>query len=50
MHLFKPLVVMILGFYCFYVLALLMQTRVEHSAPRRTSWVKALMTQSGSQS
>lgn len=48
---FKPLVVMILGFYCFYVLVLLMQTRVEIlRREARTSWVKALMTQSGSQS
>lgn len=41
---FKPLVVMILGFYCFYALVLLLNTRTEIlHRERRTAWVKALL-------
>lgn len=41
---FHPLVVMILGFYCFYALALIMATRVEIvHRERRTRWVLELV-------
>ena len=40
---FKPLLVMILGFYCFYALVLLLNTRSEILLREgRTGWVKAL--------
>ncbi len=40
---FKPLLVMILGFYCFYALVLLLNTRTEILLrERRTTWVKEL--------
>ncbi len=40
---FKPLLVMILGFYCFYVLVLLLNTRTEVLLREgRTNWVKDL--------
>lgn len=40
---FKPLVVMIVGFYCFYALVLILNTRVEIlRRERRTRWVKDL--------
>ncbi|OUS10317.1 heme ABC transporter permease [Gammaproteobacteria bacterium 54_18_T64] len=40
---FKPLLVMILGFYCFYALVLLLNTRTEIlQRERRTNWVKEL--------
>lgn len=39
----KPLVVMILGFYCFYALVLILNTRAEIlNREQRTSWVKEL--------
>lgn len=41
---FHPLVVMIVGFYCFYALALIMATRVEIvQRERRTRWVLELV-------
>jgi heme exporter protein C len=40
---FQPLLVMIVGFYCFYALALILTTRVEIlRRERRTDWVQAL--------
>ena len=40
---FKPLLVMILGFYCFYALVLLLNTRTEILLrENRTTWVKEL--------
>lgn len=40
---FKPLVVMIVGFYCLYALALILHTRVEIlRRERHTSWVREL--------
>lgn len=39
----KPLIIMIVGFYCFYALVLILNTRAEIlSRERRTSWVKEL--------
>ena len=39
----KPLIVMILGFYCFYALVLILNTRAEIlMRERRSSWVKEL--------
>lgn len=39
-----PLMVMILGFYCFYALALILQTRVEIlTREQRTAWVQELL-------
>ena len=41
---FKPLLVMILGFYCFYALVLILNTRVEIlRRERRTGWVADLV-------
>lgn len=43
---FKPLIFTILGFYCFYALVLIMQTRVEIlNRERRTQWVAELAGQ-----
>jgi heme exporter protein C len=43
-EMFKPLLVMIIGFYCFYALALIMATRAEIlQRERRTDWVQALV-------
>jgi heme exporter protein C len=40
----KPLLVMIVGFYCFYALLLILHTRVEIlRRERRSSWVKGLI-------
>ena len=48
---FKPLMIMILGFYCFYVLVLLMNTRLEVlRRESRTSWVAELARQNGASS
>ncbi|MCL4128623.1 UNVERIFIED_CONTAM: hypothetical protein GTU68_002878 [Idotea baltica] len=42
---FQPLLVMILGFYCFYAVALILNTRVEIlHRERRTRWVHDLVT------
>jgi len=42
---FQPLVVCILGFYCFYALALILATRSEIlQRERRTKWVRQLLT------
>ncbi len=39
-----PLMVMIVGFYCFYALALILQTRIEIlRRERKTSWVRELL-------
>lgn len=41
----KPLIIMIVGFYCFYALVLILNTRAEIlSRERRTSWVKELLS------
>lgn len=41
---FQPLLVMILGFYCFYAVALILNTRVEVLCrERRTRWVQELV-------
>ncbi len=41
---FYPLLTMIIGFYCFYALALIMQTRVEIlQRERRTQWVRDIV-------
>ena len=41
---FKPLLVMIIGFYCFYTLVLLLNTRTEIlQREGRTAWVKQLL-------
>jgi heme exporter protein C len=41
---FQPLLVMIVGFYCFYALVLILATRAEILyRERRTSWVRALI-------
>jgi heme exporter protein C len=41
----KPLVVMILGFYCLYALVLILNTRAEIlNRERRTSWVRGLLS------
>jgi heme exporter protein C len=43
---FQPLLVMILGFYCFYAVALILSVRVEIlSRERKTSWVRGLVKQ-----
>ena len=43
---FQPLLVMILGFYCFYALALFMSVRVEIlHRERKTAWVRDLVSQ-----
>jgi|TARA_B110000444_G_scaffold240440_1_gene255784 heme exporter protein C len=43
---FQPLLVMILGFYCFYAVALMLSVRVEIlSRERKTSWVRGLVKQ-----
>ena len=47
---FKPLFIMILGFYCFYALVLILNTRLEIlRRERRTSWVAELAQQSRGQ-
>ena len=47
---FKPLFIMIIGFYCFYALVLILNTRVEIlRRERRTSWVAELAQQSRGQ-
>jgi len=39
----KPLILMILGYYCFYALALILNTRAEIlERERRTAWVQEL--------
>ena len=44
---FKPLLLMILGCYCFYALVLILNTRAEIlHRERRTSWVRELATSS----
>jgi heme exporter protein C len=41
---FQPLLVMILGFYCFYALALLLSVRVEIlKRERKTAWVREIV-------
>jgi heme exporter protein C len=41
---FQPLLVMILGFYCFYALALLLSVRVEIlKRERKTAWVRVIV-------
>ncbi len=41
-----PLLVKILGFYCFYAVALILSVRVEIlSRERKTSWVRGLVKQ-----
>ena len=41
---FHPLLVMILGFYCFYTVALILNTRVEIlHRERRTRWVQDMV-------
>jgi heme exporter protein C len=43
---FQPLLVMILGFYCFYAVALILSVRVEILArERKTSWVRERVKQ-----
>ena len=43
---FYPLLVMILGFYCFYAVALVLAVRVEIlNRERRTQWVRELVVQ-----
>ena len=43
---FQPLLVMILGFYCFYALALLLSVRVEIlKRERKTAWVRAIVSE-----
>ena len=46
---FQPLLVMIIGFYCFYALALLLSVRVEIlKRERKTAWVRELVTEHSS--
>jgi heme exporter protein C len=43
---FQPLLVMILGFYCFYALALLLSVRVEIlKRERKTAWVRDIVSE-----
>jgi heme exporter protein C len=43
---FQPLLVMILGFYCFYALALLLSVRVEIlKRERKTAWVREIVSE-----
>jgi heme exporter protein C len=47
---FQPLLVMILGFYCFYALALILAVRVEIlKRESKTAWVRELVEQLGRQ-
>jgi heme exporter protein C len=42
---FQPLLVMILGFYCFYALVLILNTRAEILyRERRTRWVQEMVS------
>ena len=44
---FQPLLVMIMGFYCFYAVALILSVRVEVLIrERKTGWVRNLVKQS----
>ena len=48
---FQPLLVMILGFYCFYAVALILSVRVEILArERKTSWVRERVKQAAQDS
>jgi heme exporter protein C len=48
---FQPLLVMILGFYCFYAVALILSVRVEILArERKTSWVRERVKQAAQNS